>query len=223
MSVTDVAVVMSGDAQSPPVETTATGYALIVVDDDEAVSGMVEAPDIADASAFIEDDATDAATPVVIMLVPVSDGRWQVPSDTRPSPAEMSHYESGKLSANVRSKAHPMGEVRAAGGVRSLAVQIARECGATVIGTASAANRALVESLGVDEFIDYRSQKIEDAVEDVDVVLDTLGGAAQEASWKVLNAGGLFARLAHWVDTGRRPRSGVTDPAAWPPERRPPR
>lgn len=113
MSVTDVAVVLSGDAQSPPVQTAATGYALIVVDDDGVVSGMVEAPDIADATAFIEDDAADAATPVVIALVPVSAGRWQVPSDTRLTPAQMSHYQSGKLSANVRSKAHPKGEVRA--------------------------------------------------------------------------------------------------------------
>lgn len=83
----------------------------------------------------------------------------------------------------------------AAGGVGSLAVQVAKECGATVIGTASAANRALVESLGVDEFIDYRSQKIDEAVEDVDVVFDTLGGAVQEASWKVLNAGGLLVSV----------------------------
>lgn len=110
---TDLAVVMSGDAQSPPVQSAATGYALIFVDDDGAISGVVEAPGIVDATAVIEDDAPEAVTPVVVTLVPVSAGRWEVPSDSRLTPTQMSHYKSGKLSANVRSKAHPKGEVRA--------------------------------------------------------------------------------------------------------------
>ena len=109
----EAAVVLSGDAQSPPVQTAATGRALIVVDDDGTVSGVIEAPGIADATAVIEDDSPDAATPVVVTLVPVSDGRWEVPPGSRLTPAQVSHYKSGKLSANVRSKAHPKGEVRA--------------------------------------------------------------------------------------------------------------
>jgi hypothetical protein len=111
--VPDVAVVLSGDAQAPPVQTAATGRALIVVNDDGTISGVVEAPGIADATAVIEDDSPDAATPVVLTLVPVSDGHWEVPAGSRLTPAQASHYKSGKLSANVRSKAHPSGEVRA--------------------------------------------------------------------------------------------------------------
>ena len=42
-----------------------------------------------------------------------ADGRWEVPSGSRLTPAQVSHYKSGKLSANVRSKTHPNGEVRA--------------------------------------------------------------------------------------------------------------
>lgn len=69
----------------------------------------------------------------------------------------------------------------AAGGVGSLVVQIAKAHGAQVVATASAPNRALVESLGSDEFIDYHARPLHD----VDLVLDTIGGETQEASWHV--------------------------------------
>ncbi len=83
----------------------------------------------------------------------------------------------------------------AAGGVGSLAVQIAKAHGAHVIGTASAANRALVESLGADEFVDYRTTALRDAVRDVDLVLDTMGGETQAASWAVMAPGGLLVSM----------------------------
>jgi hypothetical protein len=108
----DVPVVLTGAVEVPEVQTMATGRALILVNDDGTTSGIVEAPGMDGATAAIDDDADDAATPVVVMLVPMTDSRWQVPSGTRLTPAQMSHYKSGKLYANVRSKAHPKGEVR---------------------------------------------------------------------------------------------------------------
>lgn len=84
----------------------------------------------------------------------------------------------------------------AAGGVGSLAVQIARTRGAYVIGTASAANRHFVLSLGANEFIDYRTQTLESAIEEpVDAVLDTVGGETQEASFPLLKAGGVLVSI----------------------------
>jgi NADPH:quinone reductase-like Zn-dependent oxidoreductase len=65
---------------------------------------------------------------------------------------------------------------RAAGGVGLWAVQLARWRGARVIGTASARNRDFVRGLGADEVIDYRATRFEDAVRDLDVVFDTVGG-----------------------------------------------
>ncbi|HXV92701.1 MAG TPA: NADP-dependent oxidoreductase, partial [Pseudonocardia sp.] len=53
----------------------------------------------------------------------------------------------------------------AAGGVGHLAVQIAKARGAQVIGTASAAKHALLAELGVDQPVDYRSERFEDVVE----------------------------------------------------------
>ncbi|MFZ0453238.1 MAG: NADP-dependent oxidoreductase [Ignavibacteriaceae bacterium] len=64
----------------------------------------------------------------------------------------------------------------ASGGVGHYAVQIAKSFGAQVIGTASSANRDFVLKLGADQFIDYKSEKFEDKINDADVVLDSISG-----------------------------------------------
>lgn len=61
-----------------------------------------------------------------------------------------------------------------------------------MIGTASAANADFVRDLGADEVIDYKATPFEEAVSDVDVVLDTIGGDVQERSWSVLKPGGIL-------------------------------
>lgn len=83
----------------------------------------------------------------------------------------------------------------AAGGVGHLAVQIAKARGAYVIGTASAAKHDLLRELGADEVIDYRTTDFEDAVSDVDVVIDAVGGDHGRRSLKVLKAGGHLVTL----------------------------
>jgi NADPH:quinone reductase-like Zn-dependent oxidoreductase len=80
----------------------------------------------------------------------------------------------------------------AAGGVGHLAVQIAKALGAYVIGTASAANHATLTELGADELIDYHGTRFEDAVHDVDVVLDLVGGDTGLRSVDVLHRDGLL-------------------------------
>jgi NADPH:quinone reductase-like Zn-dependent oxidoreductase len=97
---------------------------------------------------------------------------------------------AGRLAAQQRVLIHA-----GAGGVGSLAVQLARAQGAHVIATASASNRALVWSLGADEVIDYRSQRFSDVVRDVDLVFDTIGGETQELSWSVLKPGGTLVSI----------------------------
>ncbi|NXY94517.1 NADP-dependent oxidoreductase [Streptomyces sp. BR123] len=84
----------------------------------------------------------------------------------------------------------------AAGGVGHLAVQIAKARGAYVIGTASAAKHDFVRSLGADEAVDYRTTDFAEAVSDVDVVLDTIGGAYGPRSLRTLRPGGLVVSLA---------------------------
>jgi NADPH:quinone reductase-like Zn-dependent oxidoreductase len=80
----------------------------------------------------------------------------------------------------------------AAGGVGHFAVQLAKWKEAKVIGTAATGNENFLRELGADEVIDYHSTKFEEAVHEVDVVLDTVGGDTQQRSWQVLKKGGVL-------------------------------
>lgn len=82
-----------------------------------------------------------------------------------------------------------------AGGVGSIAIQLAKAKGAHVTTTASAAKSALVKSLGADEVIDYRAQDFSTLARDMDVVFDTVGGETQEKSWTTLKPGGMLVSI----------------------------
>ena len=77
----------------------------------------------------------------------------------------------------------------AAGGVGSIAVQLARQAGSLVIGTGRAADRDRALSLGVEEFVDLETDRLEGAGE-ADVVLDVIGGDILKRSTVLVRAGG---------------------------------
>ncbi|MGI5430508.1 NADP-dependent oxidoreductase [Streptomyces sp. CA-179760] len=83
----------------------------------------------------------------------------------------------------------------AAGGVGHVAVQIAKARGAYVIGTASASKHEFLRGIGVDETVDYRETDFTEAVKDVDVVLDTIGGDNAVRSLRVLRPGGVVVSI----------------------------
>jgi NADPH:quinone reductase-like Zn-dependent oxidoreductase len=83
----------------------------------------------------------------------------------------------------------------AAGGFGHLAVQVAKALGAYVIGTARAAKHDFVRGLGADEMIDYTRVDFADAVRDVDVVLDTIGGDYGTRSLRPIRTGGTLVTL----------------------------
>jgi NADPH:quinone reductase-like Zn-dependent oxidoreductase len=91
-----------------------------------------------------------------------------------------------------------------AGGVGTMAIQLAKWKGAKVIATASAANHDYLKQLGADVVIDYRTQKFEELVKDVDVVLDPVGGDTQARSIGVLKNGGTLVSLVGLGGTARR-------------------
>lgn len=97
----------------------------------------------------------------------------------------------------------------ASGGVGSLAVQLAKAAGATVIATTSGKNLELVQSLGADEVVDYTTTRFEDVVAPVDVVFDTLGGEVQEACWALLRPGGMLVSIVDPPDPARAAALGV--------------
>jgi NADPH:quinone reductase-like Zn-dependent oxidoreductase len=80
----------------------------------------------------------------------------------------------------------------AAGGVGHLAVQIAKARGAYVIGTARETHHAFLIGLGADEAIDYTKVDVSDAVRDVDLALDLVGGETALSSIASVRDGGLL-------------------------------
>ncbi|MGK5739300.1 NADP-dependent oxidoreductase [Micromonospora sp. URMC 103] len=83
----------------------------------------------------------------------------------------------------------------AAGGVGSLAVQLAREVGARVIGTGRAADREVALGLGAQAFVDLDADDLRH-VGEVDVVFDVIGGDVLERSTALVRPGGTLVTIA---------------------------
>jgi NADPH:quinone reductase-like Zn-dependent oxidoreductase len=97
----------------------------------------------------------------------------------------------------------------AAGGVGSLAVQLAKAKGAFVIGMASGRNEAFVKDLGADEFIDYTQQNFADVVKDLDVVFDTVGGETFERAFQTLKPGGFLVTAVQFPSVEKAQKFGI--------------
>lgn len=77
-----------------------------------------------------------------------------------------------------------------AGGIGSIAIQLAKRRGAYVATTASTNDKQFVKELGADEAIDYKTQTFEDLLpHDYDAVFDTVGGETYKRSFEVLKRG----------------------------------
>ncbi|MFF9768869.1 NADP-dependent oxidoreductase [Streptomyces sp. NPDC014636] len=84
----------------------------------------------------------------------------------------------------------------AAGGVGSIAVQLAHEAGARVVGTGRSADRNTVLDLGAHAFLDLEADALEDAGQ-VDVVFDVIGGDILDRSAALVRAGGTLVTITH--------------------------
>lgn len=96
-----------------------------------------------------------------------------------------------------------------AGGVGSIAIQLAAHLGATVATTASAANADFVRGLGADVVIDYRQEDFSEMLTGYDLVLDSLGGENLEKSLRILRPGGLAIGIAGPPDPAFARRRGM--------------
>ena len=105
--------------------------------------------------------------------------------------------EKGNVQAGQKVLIHA-----GAGGVGTIAIQLAKHLGAHVATTASAPNAEFVRELGADVVIDYRTQDFEKELSGYDFVLDSLGGKNLEKSLRVLKPGGKVVGIF-----------GVPDPA----------
>ena len=121
-------------------------------------------------------------------------------------PSNISHAEAASLPL-VALTAHQALELAdlgagqlvlihaAAGGVGSIAVQLAKARGARVAGTAGTGNQDTLRDLGVDIPIDYTTTDFAEVLSDVDVVLESQGGDVRQRSWGVLRAGGIMVSI----------------------------
>ncbi len=121
-------------------------------------------------------------------------------------PANISHEQAAALPlvALTAHQAFELAELSdgqlalihaAAGGVGSIAVQLAKARGARVAGTAGPANQEFLRELGVDIPIDYTATDFAAVLSDVDVVLESQGGDVRQRSWGVLRKGGIMVSI----------------------------
>jgi len=95
------------------------------------------------------------------------------------------------------------------GGVGSIAIQLAKHFGAHVITTAGTKNIDLVHSLGADQIFDYKKEDFSQAVSNVDIAFDTVGGETQKKVFGILKPGGTLVSIvgpptaASMRETGR--------------------
>jgi NADPH:quinone reductase-like Zn-dependent oxidoreductase len=107
--------------------------------------------------------------------------------DLVPKPANLSFEQAGALPISgitALRAVRDIGNVQpgqkvlvigAAGGVGSLAVQIAKTFGAKVTGVSSTSKMDLIRSIGADEVIDYTRDEFADGSRHWDVIVDTAG------------------------------------------------
>ena len=99
-------------------------------------------------------------------------------------------FDNGELRSGQRVLIHG-----GAGGVGHYAVQFAAAAGAHVFATANAQDLEFVRSLGAGDVIDYKAQRFEEEVSEIDLVIDLPSRWARNAgtfNWKVLKPGGLM-------------------------------
>ena len=97
-----------------------------------------------------------------------------------------------------------------AGGIGSLAVQIAKNLGAYVAATVGVKDFEYVKKLGADMVIDFRKEKFEEILKDYDAVFDTAGGEITNRSFRVLKSGGVLVSMITSPDQELAKKYNVT-------------
>lgn len=104
---------LNGTQEVPPVNTSATGSAMIAVAPDKTVSGSVSTSGLEGKAAHIHQAAPGMNGGVVIGLVKNPDGSWSVPAGAKLTDEQYASYQAGNLYVNVHTAANPGGEIRA--------------------------------------------------------------------------------------------------------------
>jgi NADPH:quinone reductase-like Zn-dependent oxidoreductase len=106
-------------------------------------------------------------------------------------------FDHGRLQAGQAVLVHG-----AAGGVGTVAVQLANAAGAQVIATGRAPDRELLTELGAAQVVDVERQRFEEAADQVDLVLDLVGGELPGRSWPLVRPGGTLVTVVGGTAVG---------------------
>jgi NADPH:quinone reductase-like Zn-dependent oxidoreductase len=112
-------------------------------------------------------------------------------------------FDHGKLQSGQRLLING-----AAGGVGTMAVQLAKWKGAYVVGTASENNKAFLKGLGIDEVIDYHREGFLNELKNFDLVFDLIGGETQNRLLEALKPGGTLVSTVGIVNQDLVDRKG---------------
>jgi hypothetical protein len=107
-----VKIVLSGDQETPPVTTTASGSGTITVNPDKTVSGSVATTGVDATMAHIHMAPSGKPGPVIIPLQKNGQYGWSVPAGAKLNDEQYQAFKSGGLYVNVHSAAHKDGEIR---------------------------------------------------------------------------------------------------------------
>jgi NADPH:quinone reductase-like Zn-dependent oxidoreductase len=113
-------------------------------------------------------------------------------------------FDHGKTDGTKRVLVHG-----AAGNVGAYAVQLAKRAEAEVIATAYRRDVDYVRSLRADHVIDVRTERFEERVKNIDIVIDTVGGDTLDRSFGVLKVGGVLVSSVTQPDQEKATQFGI--------------
>ncbi|KRO00707.1 NADP-dependent oxidoreductase [Companilactobacillus kimchiensis] len=111
---------------------------------------------------------------------------------------------NGKIQAGQKILIHG-----GAGGVGTMAIQIAKNLGAYVITTAKAKHTEYLKELGADEIIDYQTQDFTKMVHDLDLVVNLTGSRTLDQSYQVIKPGGILTSVNGVPDPKKAAKFGI--------------
>jgi NADPH:quinone reductase-like Zn-dependent oxidoreductase len=189
---------LAGDVEAigPGVTRFAVGDAIYTRLDNDHIGALAEYAVVRESSAAKKPARLDYAEAASLPLVGLT--AWQA------------LIEIAQLRAGQKVLIHA-----GSGGVGTFAIQLAKHLGAHVATTAGARNHALMQSLGAEVVVDYRTNRFEAVVSDQDVVLDTQGGDTLLRSFDVVKPGGIVVTVGGRPD-GKLARAwGLSLPLIW--------
>src|SRR5450759_1881153 len=96
-----------------------------------------------------------------------------------------------------------------AGGIGTMAIQLAKYLGAYVATTVNSRDMDYARELGAHEAIDYKNQSFEKMLHDYDAIFDTVGGETYTRSFAVLKRGGIIVSMLEQPSADLMKKYGV--------------